>query len=105
MTPEVFSTGADTAPRARRRSRLATATSQKILIPGNFPQTVTVVRSLARAGFTPTVGRGRASFTAYSCYTAEVRLHPPVGQTAEIQSRTVNILLSYSVAVQRWAGV
>src|SRR5262249_5798577 len=93
MTSEVFSTDTDTAPRAGRRSRPVTEMSRKILILGNFRQTVTVIRSLARAGFTPIIGRdGGASFTEYSRYTAEVWVHPRVGQTDAFLSALVTFL-------------
>ena len=50
-----------------------------ILILGNYRQTITVIRSLGRAGHRIIVGRdGDASFVEYSRYVSEVWPHPPV---------------------------
>lgn len=81
MTTYAFNTGTDPTPRVRSGSGLATPPSRKILILGNFRQSVTVIRSLARAGFAPIVGRqGPPAFTEYSRYTAAVWVHPPLEQ-------------------------
>ncbi|MBI3557900.1 MAG: hypothetical protein HY074_16685, partial [Deltaproteobacteria bacterium] len=46
---------------------------EKILVAGNFRQTITVVRSLGRAGYHVVVGRQDVkAFTEWSRYTAEV---------------------------------
>src|SRR5262249_49778230 len=69
------------------------ATPQPVLILGTFRQTVTVIRSLARAGFAPLVGQEeKRAFTQYSRYTAEVWVHPPVRQTAAFLSALVTFL-------------
>jgi biotin carboxylase len=48
-----------------------------ILVLGNYRQTVTVVRSLGRAGYNVILGRqGEKAYTEYSRYVAEVWPHP-----------------------------
>lgn len=54
-------------------------TPKKVLLLGNYWQTLTVIRSLARAGFPVVLGCGRDDgriFTQHSRYTAEVWRHP-----------------------------
>jgi len=71
----------------------ATESAPKVLILGNFRQTVTVIRSLARAGFAPIVGREEeGAFGAYSRYRAAVWEHPPVKQTAAFLAALVAFL-------------
>jgi len=49
----------------------------KVLVLGNYRQTLTVIRSLAKAGYHVIVGReSKRVFTQYSRYTAEVWSHP-----------------------------
>jgi predicted ATP-grasp superfamily ATP-dependent carboligase len=48
-----------------------------ILILGSYRQTITVIRSLGRAGYHVIAGRGKArDFTEFSRYTAETWVHP-----------------------------
>ncbi len=53
--------------------------AEKVLILGNYWQTLTAIRSLGRAGFPVVFGRSRGEgrvFTQYSRHTSEVWLHP-----------------------------
>lgn len=51
----------------------------KVLVLGNYRQTLTVIRSLAKAGYHIIVGRGcKRVFTQYSRYTAEIWPHPEI---------------------------
>ena len=51
----------------------------KVLVLGNYRQTLTVIRSLGRAGYHVIAGRdGKRSFTDYCRYTAEVWQHPNI---------------------------
>lgn len=54
-------------------------TFPEVLILGNYSQTITVLRSLGRAGYPLILGRKREGgrlFTQYSRYTSEIWLHP-----------------------------
>jgi predicted ATP-grasp superfamily ATP-dependent carboligase len=54
-------------------------TPEKVLVLGNYWQTLTVIRSLGRAGFPVILGRSRDHgrvFAQYSRYTGEVWPHP-----------------------------
>lgn len=52
---------------------------KQVLVLGNYRQTLTVIRSLARAGYHVIAGReGKRSFTDYSRYTAESWQHPKI---------------------------
>ena len=54
-----------------------TVPTAKVLVLGNYRQTITVIRSLARAGHPIVVGRcGARSSTELSRYTSEVWAHP-----------------------------
>ncbi|MBI4472989.1 MAG: ATP-grasp domain-containing protein [Acidobacteria bacterium] len=51
----------------------------KTLTLGNYRHTVTIIRSLARAGYSPIVGRDeKRTFTQFSRYTSEIWDHPKV---------------------------
>lgn len=51
----------------------------KVLVLGNYRQTLTVVRSLAKAGYHVIVGReSKRVFTQYSRHTAEAWSHPEI---------------------------
>jgi len=53
------------------------ALRKKILVLDNFRQTLTVIRSLGRAGYHIILGiRKKTDFTAYSRYVAETWTHP-----------------------------
>ena len=53
--------------------------SAKVLILGNYRQSLTIIRSLGRAGYYVIAGRQtRQSFTDYSRYTAGVWEHPDI---------------------------
>ena len=55
--------------------------SPKILVLGNYRQTITIIRSLGKAGYRLVVGRNhenRRVFTQYSRYTAEIWPHPSI---------------------------
>lgn len=55
----------------------------KILVLGNYRQTLTVIRSLTKAGYHVIVGReDKRVFTQYSRYTAEVWPHPDIEKSA-----------------------
>lgn len=52
---------------------------KKVLVIGNYRQTITVIRSLARAGYSVIVGRDDYRvFTQFSRFTAEVWRHPDI---------------------------
>lgn len=54
-------------------------TAPAILVIGNYCQTITVIRSLSRAGYYVIVGRDdKKVFTQYSRYTNEVWRHPDI---------------------------
>jgi predicted ATP-grasp superfamily ATP-dependent carboligase len=58
---------------------------ETVLVLGNYWQTLTVIRSLGRAGFPVILGRSRDHgrvFTQYSRYTGEVWPHPDMEQDA-----------------------
>src|SRR5690348_6230167 len=51
----------------------------RILVIGNYRQTLTVIRSLAKAGYHVIVGRDeKRVFTQYSRYTSEIWAHPDI---------------------------
>lgn len=52
--------------------------SRTILILGDYRQSITVVRSLARAGYRIVTGSSGGSFIDHSRYTAEAWRHPPL---------------------------
>lgn len=58
--------------------------AHKILILGSYRQSITVVRSLARAGYPVVVGSHEKAFTEYSRYTSEVWRHPPIEPDGDV---------------------
>ena len=72
----------------------------KVLVLGNYRQTLTVIRSLGRAGYHVIAGRdGKWSFTDYSRYTAEVWQHPNVKREESSFVAALNDFLgNYDVA-------
>lgn len=77
-------------------------TPKKVLLLGNYWQTLTTIRSLARAGFPVILGCGRNDgrlFTQYSRYTGEVWRHPDmerseaefIGELAEFLGRRPDV--------------
>jgi biotin carboxylase len=65
----------------------------KVLVLGNYKQTLIVLRSLARSGFAVVVGKYQeSSFTAHSRYVSEVWDHPPFESTAEFIDALVGFL-------------
>ncbi len=60
------------------------STLGKILVVGNYRQTLTIIRSLAKAGYHVIVGREQKRvFTQYSRYTAEVWPHPDIEKSEQ----------------------
>lgn len=58
--------------------------SSKVLVIGNYCQTITVIRSLARAGYYIIVGCDeKRVFTQYSRHTSEVWRHPDITKSEE----------------------
>ncbi len=56
----------------------------EVLVIGNYRQTLTVIRSLARANYRVIVGRSEPrAFTQYSRYVAEIWDHPDIDRQAE----------------------
>lgn len=56
----------------------------QILVIGNYRQTLTVIRSLAKAGYRVIVGRDQKRvFTQYSRYTAEIWPHPDIEKSEQ----------------------
>ena len=54
-------------------------TSPGVLILGNYSQTITVLRSLGKAGYPLVLGRNRDDgriFTQFSRHASEIWLHP-----------------------------
>jgi predicted ATP-grasp superfamily ATP-dependent carboligase len=59
-----------------RTGKIRVNASPKILVLGNYRQTITVIRSLAKTGHAVIVGRsGPAAFTEFSRWTSEVWVH------------------------------
>ena len=68
---------------------------KKVLILGNFRQTLTVIRSLARAGYYVIAGKSaKKSFTDLSRYTTEVWKHPNIKDTPEDFLDSLNSFLT-----------
>lgn len=56
----------------------------KILVIGNYRQTITLIRSLTKAGYHVIVGReDKRVFTQYSRYTSEIWSHPDIEKSEE----------------------
>ena len=61
-----------------------TKSLSKVLVLGNFLQTITVVRSLARAGYYVILGAEREKvFAQYSRHVSQVWQHPPIKDREE----------------------
>ena len=68
---------------------------QSVLILGNYRQTVTVLRSLGRAGYRVILGKEKSrDFTEYSRYTSDVWQHPVIDDDNE----------TFFVALQDYLG-
>src|SRR5438105_3053869 len=65
----------------------------KVLVLGNYKQTLIVLRSLSRSGFEVVVGMYQpSSFTAYSRYVSEVWNHPHFENAEEFIDALANFL-------------
>src|SRR5436853_3733 len=72
---------------------LCSAMRQGVLVLGNFRQTVTVVRSLAGAGYRTIVGAEELKvLTRHSRATAELWLHPPLEEEAAFRQALAQFL-------------
>ncbi len=68
---------------------------KKVLILGNFRQSLTVIRSLARAGYYVIAGKSaQKSFTDFSRYTSDVWRHPDIKSTPEVFLDALNSFLA-----------
>ncbi|HVR28073.1 MAG TPA: hypothetical protein VMS86_00950 [Thermoanaerobaculia bacterium] len=68
---------------------------RKVLVLGSYRQTVTVVRSLARAGYAVVVGRhGRRAPAELSRFTSEVWIHPDPENRRRFADAVVDLVAS-----------
>jgi predicted ATP-grasp superfamily ATP-dependent carboligase len=75
--------------------------TSKILVLGNYRQTLTVIRSLAKTGCSVVVGRDQErKFTEFSRYTSEVWIHPSIKKQEEEFINQLTVFLNERKDVQ-----